>query len=264
MGYDMYIIRKDPDEEAEVAKARDAFEQAVKERDALPREWAGQFTEDELRALVASGKGVWNAAPANRHPKFAEAQAKVDMTYDLMFATEKSYFRLNIRGMGAAVSVMADLGVLRTDYRTPPWPKLGPWMREGQPEPVDMDQWYWAWLEEPQYRPEDYQEPPAEVEAAFKDFKAKLAAHRRWSPEPEFPDDARIPAHKFSSNDAWVVTEEECAYAHRVLSAARESGAAYVKALTRHGWKGDNGRRVIDNWIDFLHRASTRGGFEVR
>lgn len=64
-------------------------------------------------------------------------------------------------------------------------------------------------------------------------------------------DDPRLPGYKLCTNDRWVVTPVEC---RALVDMARDGRCKSYGDLPRW-W---------DDWIDYIDRASTRGGFEVR
>lgn len=62
-------------------------------------------------------------------------------------------------------------------------------------------------------------------------------------------DDPRTPIHKFGSNDGWIVTPIECRALVGIARSADTSGVELPE------WWAD--------WIDYIGRCATRGGFEV-
>ncbi|MGW3954618.1 hypothetical protein ACWEKM_27635 [Streptomyces sp. NPDC004752] len=262
MGYDMYI--NDPmtdEEEATFQKAREAFEAAVRDRDGLPRaqaeyqaaqrrleaararmEQEGSSTELAMTVIEAGGEMHRLAVS---HPGYRAAQQKVDEAYEALQTAHTSYFRLGIHGMGAFRTVMGMLGMLVTGYQTPDFPDL--------PDGVtwaDID----AAEEEPNPEPTD--ELPIKAAAAV--YVKERNAHLSWHPEPA----PGIAVHKLGSNDGWLVTPQEIDAA---LAAYRTHNADEVKTLlaTELGDEGDHTSYWIE-WITYLERAKTRGGFKVR
>jgi hypothetical protein len=80
---------------------------------------------------------------------------------------------------------------------------------------------------------------------AFEAYQRELDAVLSWH-GPEVPG---IPAHKFGTNDGWIVTPAECEAAVR-LAAEHEPPATDADYWAK--------------WINYLDRASKEGGFEVR
>lgn len=92
MGYDMHVEQKDQDVEEQVAKARRAFDKAVKARDK-------------------------NSKP----DKAGELQDAVMKAMDEVDRADKNYFRLNIFGMSRMCDDMARLGMVE-DVTVPRFP----------------------------------------------------------------------------------------------------------------------------------------------
>ena len=76
------------------------------------------------------------------------------------------------------------------------------------------------------------------------DDKPAVDAVLSWH-GPEMPG---IPAHKFWSNDGWIVTPAEC-------QAAVRTGRASPPPAEHAG--------IWERWLDYLDRASHHEGFEV-
>lgn len=261
MGYDMYI--HDPmtdEEEAAHRRAREAFDAAVRERDGLPQtlpqyqdakrrldaararmDKEGRSTELS-RMVIEAGEEMRHLAVS--HPGYEAAQQKVDAAYEALQATDVSYFRLNIHGMGVYRTVMDALGMLVTGYPQPSFPEL--------PDGVtweDVD----AAVEEANPGAGD----GLPVKAAAAVYVKELDAHLAWHPEPA----SGIAAHKFGSNDGWLVTPAEIEAA---LAAYRTHSAPQVMTLlgAALGDEGDSHSYWIE-WITYLERARVRGGFKV-
>jgi len=125
---------------------------------------------------------------------------------------EKDYFRLNIGGVHRwAIPHMKRMGMVVVCDYSGDWPAV------------------------PDDAPDDYDHDFSEAYIAF------------VGQQVEAPG---IPTFKFSSNDGWLVQEDECKSA---LKAYREHGEL-MPGDADYLWM---------NWIDFLERASTHGGFRV-
>jgi hypothetical protein len=165
-------------------------------------------------------------------PEWEAAQEKVMAASDAHDALNLNYFRLNIWGMGHCLEHMYERGMVYTSEHEGEWPQYT--------EPARMDgeddaAWY------------------ARIDAYDELYQKKclpiVSAH------PAGGD--TIPAHKFCSNDGWLVTEEEC-------KAAVTSNALFDPPV----WENPNTKitepvQWWPEWIAFLERASTRGGFRV-
>lgn len=281
MGYDFYCVRKDEGEQELVRQLREEFHAAARRRDALPSAERGTWDSAARTAHIEAG-GSLLALPPNASEAYREAQAEVDRLFEAMSAAERGYFRLNNFGMMKYRRVMEELGVVRTDYESmPPWPTfdkaLPCWITsvesvattsEGGRVPeyttrvMEPDEWFYEWKEGPKFRPDDYVEPGEEVVKLFEAHRAAIDAKLAWRPDPQ--DDFRIPAHKFGSNDGWLVTPEESFFAGSALKLLREAEPErYLTTLGAAGMKEEDALRYFDRWIDFLLLASERGGFEV-
>lgn len=157
------------------------------------------------------------------------------MGYDMYFRGRNYsdgpgvYFRLNIFGMARFCGYMAERGMIFDAGEHPPFP-------DGDYDLVDR-------LRYPEYH-ED--EPPLtpEQERAAKELEAANDAVLSW----HGPDVPGIPAHKFGSNDGWIVTPAECEAAVRI---GRGQPAP------------DGHEDYWGQWLDYMDRASRAGGFEV-
>lgn len=269
MGYDFVAVRKDPEEEKLAEEALVAFYAACNEREAIPEDERGLFTEEEIRVNVRTGN--IETPPANASQRWKDAMAKVQMAYDAMHAARTSEFRLNIFGMAKVAQVMLDLNVCRADYqRHPDWPEfdktLTCWLVPLDTNTVralEPNEWYSEWREEPQFRSKEYVEPGEDVVKLFEEHRAANEAVLRWRPE-EPAEDYRIPVHKFGSNDGWLVTEEEAFYAGNMLKTIRDAEPErYYAVLGKAGLTEPERLRYFDEWINYLIAMSNRGGFRV-
>lgn len=166
-------------------------------------------------------------------PEYKAAQRKVEEAYARMDRLNTSYFRLNISGMSAMRDDMAKLGMLAYDYEVDyEWPSLEDYGLTEYP---------------------DEEEDPTEAQQKWIDA---CKEKRRWS-----PSEPGLPAHKFGSNDGWIVTPEDCRSALDEYEQARDEKPDLVKKI-REEWVID-GENYFDSWIAFLTRAIDHGGFEV-
>lgn len=280
VGYDMYCVNDDEAEKALVAELQRQVNEAIEVREALPKEYRGEWADGELKALHDAGGSPFDAYPANVHPEYVKAQDEVRRLADARDSAERSYFRLNIWGMRVYRDVMVGLDVARMDYSGPAWPEFdkvdprwivvttkaatvdGKEIPEHTTRVMDPKEWFWAWEEEPQHRDADYVEPSPEVVQVFKEHRAAIEATLSWRPEPD--TDFRIPLHKFGSNDGWHVTPEECFFAGNTMKTIREAEhERFFTVLGAAGIKEEKAIAYFDQWIEYLLVASERGGFRV-
>ncbi|MFF3959178.1 hypothetical protein ACFYY1_39190 [Streptomyces sp. NPDC001890] len=261
MGYDMYINNPMTDEEeATYQKARAAFDTAVRERDELPhvlaeyqaakrrRDTARARIKQEGRStaltttVIEAGAEMHSLAVS--HPGYRAAQQKVHEAHEDLQTAHTSYFRLNIRGMGAYRTVMHELGMLATEYQKPSFPEL--------PDGVT---WEDVEAAEKKVNPEAADGLPIKAAAAI--YAKELDAHLAWHPEHA----PGIAVHKLGSNDGWLVTPQEIEAA---LAVYRTHSADEVKSqlASELGDESDCIGYWI-GWIAYLERAKTRGGFKV-
>jgi hypothetical protein len=155
------------------------------------------------------------------------------MGYDMYYRDRadgngEGYFRLNVWGMRWCRDEMAARGMLFDAGPYPAWP-------EGDYDLIDR-------LRFPEY----YDDPlTPEKEREAKTLADAVDAVLSWH-GPEIPG---IPAHKFSSNDGWIVTPAEC--------------EATVRIAAEHAPVSEEHAERWRKWIAFMHRASKHGGFEV-
>lgn len=175
------------------------------------------------------------------------------MGYDMSFVTKPTdgsddYFRLNIWGMGRYQAAMHELGMIYGGDHRADWPEYDVFpndkaSQEAFEQAID-DLRYGdgttAVTGEPLDKARDY------VTKA----RAALAFH---------PDGGDvIPAHKFGTNDGWIVTPDEI----KAALAAYQSRDGRDAVIAQH--VGDGERRTYwDQWIDYLERAVNHHGFEV-
>lgn len=206
MGYDMRMDTAEPGEAEAVAAAREAFNVACTKRNGFERD------TDEYKA----------------------AQAEVDDTYLAMDKADRSYFRLNIWGMGAACQAMHALGMLDTETQSPDWPER---------EAFGVDDATWEAF--------DWEEPGQDAPEPLRRWWQ--AQEKALSHHPEKP--TGICDFKFGSNDGWHVTPEEIAAALTAYERALEDAVNANGEVPTYEWWGD--------WIDYLRRAQMHGGFRV-
>lgn len=224
MGFDMRIENRIESVELAKQAARDQFEAACRERDAL-----GAAGEGPDRA---------NLKPASE--AFDEAQKRVSAASEAMWEADAAYFRLNVWGMSRMVDDMITLGMLALNYPGyPDWPEYDEAYEERLDELGELSDAELAALPD---------EPAKAFEIAQREVKA-------WSP----PDEPGIPAHKFGSNDGWLVTPLDIRGALEALKRADADLVAKVRAE----WTDEDGGNNFDRWIEYLQRAQQHGGFRV-
>ncbi len=227
MGYDMYIIGESTAEEdtAEQA-ARLAFDAAVKRRDQFPR----------------------GSAEAK------DAQEDVQRASRTLDAANVGYFRLNIWGMSRCVDIMDDAGMVKGGEPDEEWPKfpLDPELQDAVYEAFDRgtgadqrqtENWQ-RWYGELTITDEQW----AQAKAYVDETRRHLALHDKDTPG--------IAAHKFDSNDGWIVTPFEIKYALKAWDSLGDDRRAEI--LAAHGdpeW--------FAGWVEWLRRAEGRDGFTV-
>ncbi len=154
------------------------------------------------------------------------------MGYDMHFVQrgEDDYFRLNIWSMRRFIDYMAERSMI---------------FNAGEP-PQDWPQGDYELYKRWKY-PEDFKGAPALTDEQRRKAEAYDRARREhlsWH-GPEIPG---IPVHKLCSNDGWIVIPAECEAAVKI---GRERPAPV----------GDEDYWL--QWLDYLDRARSRGGFEV-
>jgi hypothetical protein len=209
-----------------------------------------ELTEAEALAKAAA-EAQFNLAVTERDaiprdaPEREAAQAKVSAAYDELDKQNLNYFRLNIWGMGRCRRAMYEAGMV-------------------------YDSAYSDVPEFPDYEPPNAVEGGAEaLRAAEEEYEVEheKASHVTQVFHPEGAE--VIPLHKLGDNSGWHVTEDECA-------AALKAWQAYDAARTKPGQivalDNDDEDESVEStfaaewwpeWIAFLERATTRGGFRV-
>lgn len=249
MGYDMRFHSGKPAGEAERVKAAtDAFHAACKVRDALPKSEAGHY-----RQGIDSDAAKWGDEPnSNATLRYAAAQSEVSRLYTEMYEAERSYFRLNIFGMGRVRDAMYALGMI---YESP-----SSNLRQFPDYPdSEVVQNLIEEIDYPEYATEH---KPGEVVHQDDLFEARAYIKQRNALLAEHPGNASgIPAHKFGSNDGWIVTPAECEQALKAWHSA--TGELRREAFNSAGLTGEDWSRIWARWIDYLTLSQQYGGFEV-
>ena len=156
---------------------------------------------------------------------------------------EDGYFRLNVWGMAEYRKHMLHTGMaFMVESAIPPWP--------------ECEDYGIAYEDYAAVKYADDSDYDSHREAMTSKAQAKVAKYiadlekvLRWHGDKGFG----IPVHKFSTNDGWIVTPDECRDAMRIW---RSGGA---KPLPGHSDAVDYWNR----WIKFLELAAERDGFEV-
>jgi len=295
MGYDMYLKGGPVEgEEEAIEAARAKFEQAVLYRDEI-HDQAGTWMTDEEKALpdeerhkisksrheamhklIEEGEGVFiahmkaGAIPATE--EYIRRFKLADEASDEVDRANKSYFRLNISGMGFCIDVMNTYDMVkdRLPGRFPEvpdelsdsflWDTLDEAYYECDKDVAETrelvlsSEWQAKYRADAQEYKKDDDDPtvveltPELFEIAAK-FWAENESHLRVHDEAV----PGIAINKFDSNDGWHVTKEECASALEMWNAADEGRRN--KTLAEIVWWA--------GWIEFLRNGAERDGFTV-
>jgi hypothetical protein len=248
MGYDMHTVIKPEGEERAVVKANEAFDAACAERNALPKVEAGQYQH---------GIDSFDGPNENASPRYKAAQRKVSAAYDKIREIKRSYFRLNVWGMGNVRTAMLDLGMAYDGAHElgcwPDYPGQGGTganvAAEAMGDDADPREYaakYYAGLE---ITDADIAEATA--------YHEQAKAFRKEHP----PGGETIPVHKFGSNDGWIVTPRECLNALAVWHATPEG--MRIDAFEKAGMTDPDWGRTWKRWLAFLELAAHCDGFEV-
>ncbi|ALY10619.1 hypothetical protein FDH86_gp084 [Arthrobacter phage Tank] len=227
MGYDMYIKNYEYTEAEQLAKK------------AADEQWDAALAVREKRTKQLAIDGITDWKVIHADTEWKAAQAEVVAASEAMSMTQLDYYRLNIWGMGRCREYMNERGMLVDNYSRdamPAWPDYSePDQREGE----SNEDWY------------------KRIDEYDNEYSERCRPTRSWSPFPEAEYEG-IPAHKFSSNDSWLVTEHECRTAAKL---GRE--APFPTYIDKED--GNKEKPVVwwESWLKFLESASTRGGFEV-
>lgn len=206
MGYDMYTVQGPDDAEREaIAAAQKHIATLIRPFD-LPE-------GDKRTAAETAWADAWKARDA----------------------AERSYFRLNVWGMSAAVELMHGMGLL-SDVPNPEWPKLADFGLEDWPDdPEDCDG-----------------DERTAAEAKLTDRQRAFLAASNATRDHDSGTDC-IPADKFCSNDGWLVTPRQIETTLNAYRFVKEQDKAEA-AKARPWWP---------LWIAWLGHAQERGGFRV-
>lgn len=207
MGYDMYTVQ--PADEAEKT--------AVAAAQARVRDLPHPFTVPEGEERDAAGK-AWEDA------------------WRALNLAEKSYFRLNITGMGRCCGFMDEVGMI-TGEDAPGFPT---------PDEYGLDEW----PDDPaDYEGDERKAAEAKLTPSSRKFLNDCQATTDYEPQPV----NGIPVGKFSSNDGWLVTPAQCRAAVDKWKTAPLTAQRDIEAQA-DWWP---------SWIAFLDHAAERGGFRV-
>lgn len=247
MGYGMRWREADPDEAATVAEAQKIFNAACGKRDALPRSERGvpNWERAKREGIDPTSEDAYDGMS----PRYRAAADQVHAAYAAMRDAEKSYFRLNIGGMGRYARLMERLGMAFEDDPHPPFPDAGECG-------TTWDDVYAA--ESPEDYP-GYKWTDSRLVAALKLKEASdavLAFHGRTGTPG-------IPLHKIAgSNDGWHVLPAEAEAAVRIWRKfIEDEGEEKALAVVRDHL-GDDVSYWL-KWIEYLAGSVRRGGFEV-
>lgn len=160
-----------------------------------------------------------------------EAAAKeFDRLIEEQYELPSDYYRLNIFGMGWCRGFMEERGMV---YEARGW---------------EFPDFEWPKKEDFE-NTDEYDSAYIAAETRYEELSQPILEHH-----PEGGDG--IPSFKLGSNDGWHVTEAECAAA---VAAAKADGTTPTVL--------EDGEHVTvmwwQSWVDYLDRASRRGGFHV-
>jgi len=246
MGYDMHTVTKPEGEERAVARVTEEFRKACAVRDALPKSEAGHMIDAEWR------RNADFAADAT--PAYKAAQSEVSRLFEVMRETERSYFRLNIWGMGQVREAMLLLGMAYESESRSEWPDYPSGVAGQVCEALSED------ADPAEYLAKYYPEVGSFTEADLDTAKLyRLASEEIRREHPE--GGSVIPVHKFGSNDGWIVTPAECLEALSVWYA--HTPGERDDALTEAKIEGADWMTLWERWLRFLELAAHCDGFEV-
>lgn len=274
MGYDMHTVIKPEGEQRAVARIRAEWDEAIKVRDAFPKNEQGSYTNAEYDSGEA-----WDGAPRNASAAYRAAQHKAHDLYERMRETERSYFRLNIWGMGNVRRAMLAIGMAYEAADTGcDWPDIDWESPAGQvAEALDSGSFYAnADMDDlsERYRGGESDREWAEAYFAryyggqtFSDMDLEQATGYVKTKDAILRDHPEggttIPVHKFGSNDGWIVTPDECLNAlaawHQRTESERDDALSSAGIdLNDPAWA-----RLWRRWLDYLELAAHCDGFEV-
>lgn len=233
MGMDMYWAKQPEHMKAAHEEARAEFFTRCNERDEIPKEEAGRKTFEELRANP-------DAPARDATERYKAAQRAVNEAHKKMYEVEEYYFRLNWWGMSRFLNAMLGFGMAYPSENEADWPTY----RDDLPG-----------FEDAVEAIEEGMKPDcsSDVEAI-----AMTYVHERDRIVQAHPGTEKgIPSHKFSSNDGWWVTPEEC----RAALAAYEKNASMKELILADAGIAD--AAYWDKWIKFIRGAADHDGFKV-
>ncbi len=211
MGYDMVMVNPPEEFVARRNRYRDRLNELAAARNALPEEEHGTFKFGKNGPEPHGGSERWLLA----------AKAVLDLKVEPGFT---EYFRLNIWGMGRARSWMLKHDIL--NLATPPaWPAP---LSEGH---IESDE-------------NGNEKAVTEQGAAYIRERDAVLSFRAEGQRG-------ISAHKFGSNDGWLVTPEECREVEEIFDALVEYGETVGI------------EQFILNFIAWIIAAKDCGGFRV-
>ncbi len=246
MSYDMRWVERDEAEVAEVEALQALLCAKCEARDALPESEKGVLNAERARREGISF--VDDAAWDGRTERYRAAEAEVHAAYKAMRDAEKSYFRLNIFGMGCYRNLMETLGMAFEDDPHPPFP-------DAEDYGITWDDVYAA--ESPGDHP-DHERADSALAAALKVREAAdevLRFHGRT-------DTPGIPLHKFGSNDGWHVLPAEAEAAVRTWHKFVENEGEEKALTVVREHLGDDVSYWL-KWIEYLAGSVRHGGFKV-
>lgn len=252
MGYDMYWRERPGWAVEEGEKANKAFYAAIEVRDQL---------------ITSAGLDKYRT---NDTPEQAELRKKIMDSPEykaadeaVVWPKEPYYFRLNIWGMGAMRDIMESL-------------QIGYWAPI--PDFPDAKEHGIDWEDEGVYESEAYEkyqrdvlEPYLSAHPIPPDQDLAMAALPGGEDQPSGPvtrlpvkELLGIPLHKFTSNDGWIVTPEECKEAWRIYQSIPETRIQKIMAArVENGETPEELAKWLDEWMLWVRAAADYGGFEV-
>jgi hypothetical protein len=241
MGYDMRWRKVDPDETVAYQAAHARFNELVAVRNALPKEERGTFNRVRGDEIGWDNEDAYDGQSA----RYRVAADAVHAAYDEMNDIRKSYYRLSITGMGMCRRLMYEVGMIFDDEPHPDWPEYEAYgVTDEQVDAVRYPEYAGDTVLD-----DDLIMRVARYEAASDHV---LSYHGKEVPG--------IPAHKFGSNDGWIVTPVECESALRIAAAKLdEIGEDALGNLIENHFYRD----MWATWLQYLRGAITHDGFEV-
>ncbi len=286
MGYDLYIVKPADDTAMQLQQLRALRDQQARSfqannpLSALMQEQDRELKKSSLglkkqnpgrhSAQTASNEQIAKLRKAyvqNRQDYWQQesaALAQIDSQLEQLEA--KLYFHLNIGGMSTFCSVMEQLGMLATAPSSknghfgapagfPGWPKSESFNLSDQ----EVDQF-----------DQDYYHNPADCpDQRYRAYQQASQNARAWTHTT-----AGINQHKFSSNDGWLVTDQEVRSALKTYQQAIANKPKHVEKLfAKLGHSATLSAlspaelktylKYWQNWLEFLKQAEAGEGFSV-